>query len=298
MNKLLITGASGQLGSELQSILSTGQAAIGPIDASWASCEVVSADRDELDVTDEEAVESWIVGGAFDAVINCAAATDVDGCESDPQTARALNAEAAANLARACARVDATLMHVSTDYVLAGADPAPQDEGAIPAPKTVYGMTKLEGERAVMRLCPRHFIVRTAWLYGTRGKNFVRTMVSLGRTHDKVRVVSDQHGSPTFAGDLGWEMLELLGSQTYGLYHCTANGSTTWDEFARRIMEKAGLACEVEPCTTEQWGAPAPRPAWSILDNRRLRETIGDRMRPWDIAVDDFLARNLSDGNL
>lgn len=293
MKKLLITGALGQLGSELQSIISSGSAPIGPIDPSWAACEVVPTDRDELDITDAEAVMSFVTQGGFDAVINCAAATDVDGCESRPELARALNAEAAANLARACAAADATLVHVSTDYVLGGVDPMPQTEDAPTAPNTVYGSTKLEGELAVASLCPRHFVVRTAWLYGTQGKNFVRTMVSLGATHDRVRVVSDQHGSPTFAGDLAWEILALLGTEVYGLYHCTANGATTWDAFARRIMADAGLSCEVEPCTTKEWGAPAARPAWSILDNKRLRDTIGDRMRSWDVALDQFIAENV-----
>lgn len=289
VNRLLITGGNGQLGSELQAILAQGRAPLGSIDPSWASCEVVAGDVDTLDVTDAAAVNDFVRAGGFDAIVNCAAATNVDGCESDEAFARRLNAEAPANLARAAAAAGAVLVHVSTDYVLAGSDPMPQAEDAPAAPNTVYGKTKWAGEQAVAELCPRHFTLRTAWLYGTRGKNFVRTMVGLGRTHDKIRVVSDQHGSPTFAGDLAWEILALLGTENYGLYHCTGNGATTWDAFARRIMANAGLACEVEGCTTEEWGAPAPRPAWSILDNKRLRDTIGDRMRSWDVALDDFM---------
>lgn len=289
MNKVLITGANGQLGRELQSIISAGKAPIGPISESWKSCEVVPTDVAELDITNADAVMDFVREGSFDAIINCAAATNVDGCESQPDFARMLNAEAVANLARAAAATDAVLVHVSTDYVLSGNDPLPQPEDAIAAPNTVYGATKLEGEKAVQELAPKHFILRTAWLYGTEGKNFVRTMLGLGRTHDSIRVVSDQHGSPTFAADLAYEILRLLETENYGLYHCTANGATTWDVFARRIMKNAGLDCEVLACTTEEYGAPAPRPAWSILDNKHLRDTIGDDMRSWDVALDEFM---------
>ena len=289
MRKILITGANGQLGNELQMILASGRAPIGPIDPSWASCEVVPTDVAELDITNADAVMDFVRDGGFDAIVNCAAATNVDGCESRPDFARVLNAEAPANLARAAAAAGATLVQVSTDYVLAGNDPMPQTEEAPTAPVTVYGSTKLAGEKAVAELCPRHFTLRTAWLYGTKGKNFVRTMIGLGKTHDSITVVCDQHGSPTFAGDLAWEILALLGTEGYGLYHCTANGATTWDVFARRIMADAGLSCEVKPVTTAEWNADATRPLWSILDNKHLRDTIGDSMRSWDVALDAFM---------
>ncbi len=293
MRKLLITGANGQLGRELQTILSTGRAPIGAIDASWTGVEVVATDVDELDITNARAVDDFVAAGGFDAIVNCAAATNVDGCETNREFAQLLNADAAANLARAAAEADAVLAHVSTDYVLAGTDPMPQAEDAPVAPNTAYGETKLAGERAVAELAPKHFICRTAWLYGTEGKNFVRTMVGLGRTHEQITVVCDQHGSPTFAGDLAWEILALLGTENYGLYHVTANGATTWDIFARRIMANAGLGCEVLPVTTEEYAAKnpasAPRPLWSILDNKRLRDTIGDKMRSWDVALDEFM---------
>ncbi len=293
MQKLLITGANGQLGSELQSILAQGEAPLGAIDASWADCKVVPTDVDELDICDVDAVMTFVGSNNFDAIINCAAATNVDGCEVNREFAQRLNANAAANLARAAAATDAALVQVSTDYVLAGDNPMPQTEDAPCAPATVYGATKLEGEQLVQSLCPKSFIVRTAWLYGTKGNNFVRTMVKLGRTHDTLEVVCDQHGSPTFAGDLAYELLALLTTDAYGLYHCTANGATTWDVFAARIMKNAGLSCEVVPVTTEQYTSAhpqsAPRPAWSILDNKRLRDTIGDAMRSWDVALDAYM---------
>ena len=210
-----------------------------------------------------------------------------------PVFAHTLNATAPANLARAAAAVGAKLVQVSTDYVLAGADPMPQAEDAPTNPNTAYGTTKLAGERAVLELNPKTFVTRTAWLYGTHGKNFVRTMVALGRTHDRITVVCDQHGSPTFAGDLAYEILALLTTENYGVYHCTNNGATTWDVFARRIMANAGLACEVAPVTTAEYSAAnpaaAPRPLWSILDNKHLRDTIGDSMRSWDVAIDQFM---------
>ncbi|MCH3968067.1 MAG: dTDP-4-dehydrorhamnose reductase [Atopobiaceae bacterium] len=293
VRRLLITGSHGQLGTELQTIIAAGKSDIGPIDASWASCEVVPTDYEELDITDSAAVEAYLAAGHFDACVNCAAATNVDGCESDEAFAHRLNAEAPGNLARACAAHDVVLVHVSTDYVLSGTDPEPQDESAVPAPNTAYGRTKLDGEKAVTAACPRSFICRTAWLYGANGKNFVRTMVGLGRTHDEVTVVSDQHGSPTNANDLAYEILALLGTTNYGLYHVTAKGQCSWADFAQAIMDKAGLACHVRPCTTAEYAAPAPRPAWSVLDNRHLRETIGDSMRPWEAELDSFLAQNL-----
>ena len=294
IEKVLITGANGQLGSELQSIIASGASPIGAIDPGWADVEVVASDVAgdglvPLDITDAEAVAQFVADGGFDAIINCAAATNVDGCEANPEFAQRLNADAAANLAKAAADSGAVLVHVSTDYVLAGTDPMPQPEDAPANPNTVYGSTKLDGEKAVQELAPRSFILRTAWLYGTRGNNFVRTMVKLGRSHDQITVVDDQHGSPTFAGDLAHEILALLGTENYGLYHATNNGATTWADFARRIMANAGLACEVKGCTTEEWGAPAPRPAWSILDNKHLRDTIGDDMRSWDVALDQFM---------
>ena len=298
IKKLLITGSCGQLGSELQQILASGRAPIGAIDAAWAGVEVVPADVigegvEHLDICDAAAVDEFVRVGKFDAIINCAAATNVDGCEEKRDFAHTLNATAPANLARAAAAVGAKLVQVSTDYVLAGADPMPQAEDAPTNPNTAYGTTKLAGERAVLELNPKTFVTRTAWLYGTHGKNFVRTMVALGRTHDRITVVCDQHGSPTFAGDLAYEILALLTTENYGVYHCTNNGATTWDVFARRIMANAGLACEVAPVTTAEYSAAnpaaAPRPLWSILDNKHLRDTIGDSMRSWDVAIDQFM---------
>ncbi len=301
--RLLITGAKGQLGEELAKLLRTGRADIAPVNARWADVEFLRTDleADEasdtlaLDICDRARVDAFLAEHALDWVINCAAATNVDGCEGDPAFAERLNADGPANLARACRATGARLLHVSTDYVLAGDDPAPQAEDAVPDPKTVYGTTKLEGERRVLALAPDSVIVRTAWLYGSRGRNFVYTMSRLGREHESVRVVDDQHGSPTNANDLAWEILEIMAwadevaDDAAGIWHVTGAGTTTWDAFARRIFELEGVPCEVIGVSTEEWGAPAPRPAWSVLDHRRLRETIGDGMRPWDEALSSFI---------
>jgi dTDP-4-dehydrorhamnose reductase len=290
--KILITGGNGQLGREIRTMIATGTADIGPVSGFWQDVEVVSTDYQELDITDAAAVEKFVGEGGFDYLINCAAATNVDGCESDPEFAARLNAEGPANLAKACAAYGVKLMHVSTDYVLSGDNPMPQPESATPDPRTVYGRTKLDGEILVAKHCPEHWIMRTAWLYGAEGKNFVRTMARLGRERDEVTVVADQHGSPTNANDLAYEMLKVMESGEYGLYHATGNGATTWADFTEAIYDRLDIDCVVCRCTTEEYGAPAPRPAWSILDNKRLRDTIGDEMRSWDVALDSFVANN------
>jgi dTDP-4-dehydrorhamnose reductase len=287
--KILITGANGQLGCELQAMIASGMADIGPIDACYHGAQVVPTDFEELDITNAAACEDYLANGGFDVVINCAAATNVDGCEENTNFAARLNAEGPANLARACAANGATLVHISTDYVLDGGDPMPQPESAMPNPHTVYGRTKLDGEMLVQRLCPQYYLVRTAWLYGAVGKNFVRTMARLGREREVVRVVADQHGSPTNANDLAYEILALIPTKAYGLYHATNNGACTWADFTEAIFARLGLTCRVERCTTAEYAAPAARPAWSILDNKHLRDTIGDKMRSWDVALDSYI---------
>ena len=168
------------------------------------------------------------------------------------------------------------------------------DECAVPAPISAYGQTKLLGEQYVERFCRRHFIVRTAWLYSAYGKNFVKTMVRLGQTHDKITVVNDQLGNPTNAVDLAYHILKLAVSHDYGIYHCTGNGICSWYDFACAIMQGAGLNCKVEPVTSAEYAAANPasanRPAWSALENRMLRCTVGDEMRDWQDALKDFFA--------
>lgn len=288
--KILVTGGHGQLASEIRDIIDLGHADIGAIDPSYMNAEMVYAGSHDLDITNTSAVDACLSEGAFDIIINCAAMTNVDGCETDREGAFLVNATGVENLARAASKNGATLIHLSTDYVLAGTDSMPQDETAPCAPNTVYGASKLAGERAIQEICDKYFIIRTAWLYGHHGKNFVKTILRIANEHPTITVVDDQHGSPTNANDLAYELLKLAMTDGYGLYHCTGNGSCTWFDFARRIVELAGIYCDVQPCTSEQYAAPAKRPAYSILDNRHLRDTIGDQMRNWDDAIAAFTA--------
>ena len=294
--KILITGCRGQLGTELQRQLAAEGCVLGPLPERLRKATVIPVDVEELDITDREATISYIRRHQPDTVINCAAFTNVNGCETQRDAAYMVNAIGPRNLALACDKVNARLIHISTDYVFSGRanGGVPLDECAIPAPVSAYGDTKLLGERYVEQFCRRHIIVRTAWLYSYYGKNFVKTMVGLGKTHDTVTVVDDQLGNPTNAVDLAYHILKLAVTHDYGIYHCTGNGICSWAEFAAAIMQHAGLACKVVPCTSAAYAAAHPesanRPAWSALENRMLRCTVGDEMRGWQDALNDFFA--------
>lgn len=290
---ILITGAHGQLGCELTRMLGSGRAEIGPIPQDYADAQVIAVDADALDITDAQAVSAFFAENAPDIVINCAAFTNVDGCEQNEEAAFAVNAIGAANVARAAQAVGAKLVHVSTDYVFAGNEPGERVETDEVAPKSAYGRTKLAGERAVEEAIEERFIVRTAWLYGYIGKNFVKTMRRLGRAHERVSVVDDQIGNPTNANDLAYEILRIALTDDYGTYHITNNGICSWAEFATAIMEGSGLDCVVSPVTSEQYKemnpASADRPRFSALRNAHLAETVGDEMRDWWTALDMYL---------
>ena len=293
--KILVTGAHGQLGCELRRCIETMSAEIGPIPEEYAGAQVDYVDRDVLDISSASAVDSHVGGAGYDLVINCAAFTNVDGCEVDEDAAYAVNAIGAENLAKAAEGAGAKLIHLSTDYVFPGTDPGERIEADEVAPISAYGRTKLEGELAVEGACSKAFIVRTAWLYGYVGKNFVKTMRRLGATHDSITVVDDQLGNPTSANDLAYEILKLALTDDYGVYHCTNNGTCSWADFAKAIMAGSGLDCEVVPVTSVQYKQANPqsadRPAFSSLRNKHLEDTIGDEMRPWQDALDEYLKR-------
>ena len=216
--------------------------------------------------------------------------------EDKKDKVHAINADGTANIAKACKKTGSKMVYISTDYVFPGTanGGVALDECAVPAPISAYGQTKLLGEQYVERFCRRHFIVRTAWLYSSYGKNFVKTMIRLGRTHDKITVVNDQLGNPTNAVDLAYHILKLAVSHDYGIYHCTGNGICSWYDFACAIMQGAGLSCKVEPVTSAGYAAANPasasRPAWSALDNRMLRCTVGNDVRDWKDALACFFA--------
>ncbi|MBW6410301.1 dTDP-4-dehydrorhamnose reductase [Clostridium weizhouense] len=287
--KIVITGCKGQLGTELQDIIKKGYGEIGEISKGLKKAEIIAVDVDELDITDLEEVENKITFFNPDVVINCAAATNVDGCESNRDFAFKVNSLGPRNLAIACEKVRAKLVQVSTDYVFSGVGETPLTEYDLTNPYSVYGKTKLLGEQYVREFSSKYFIVRTAWLYGYVGHNFVYTMRKLGKERDSINVVNDQRGNPTHANDLAYHILKLIETEEYGVYHCTGKGECTWYDFAKMIIELSGEKCEVNPCTSEEYKTPAKRPEYSSLDNMMLRNTVGDEMRDWKEAIKSFI---------
>jgi dTDP-4-dehydrorhamnose reductase len=262
--RILVAGAGGMLGHDVLRA------------AERAGHETVGLTRAQLDVTDAESVERAFASAAADAAINCSAWTDVDGAESDPDGARAVNVEGPRNLAAAAAASGIALAQVSTDYVFDGVAPLDGDGRARPyvesdqtGPRSVYGQTKLEGEQQVLAASRRHFVVRTAWLYGLDGSNFVETMLRLAGERAAVQVVTDQVGSPTWSGHLAPALLGMLERELSGLVHLTGAGEVSWNGFAQEIFRQAEVACAVEPASSEQMARPAPRPAWSALASER-----------------------------
>ncbi|AJG97764.1 NAD(P)-dependent oxidoreductase [Clostridium beijerinckii] len=289
--KILITGCNGQLGNELQSIIKSGKAEIDEVSVSIRKSEVIALDVDELDITNLTQVKEILNDVKPDVVINCAAATNVDGCEGNKDFAFRVNSIGPRNLSIICEEIGAKLVQVSTDYVFSGISNRPLTEYDLTAPYSVYGKTKLLGEQYVQQFCSKYFIVRTAWLYGYIGKNFVYTMMRLGKEKDIIKVVDDQRGSPTHANDLAYHILKLIETEEYGIYHCTGKGECTWYEFAKMIIELSGEKCEVKPCTSEEYITPAKRPEYSSLDNMMLRNTVGDEMRDWKEAIKSFIEK-------
>ena len=292
--RILVTGAKGQLGTELRKCLAGMRAEIGAIPNEYSGSMVDYAGHEELDVSNDTAVDDWFSKREYDLVINCAGYTDVDGCEAREDLAYAVNAIGPRNLARAAERQGAKLLHVSTDYVFPGDDSRPRREDDPTGPINAYGRTKLAGEEMVAAECSRSFVCRTAWLYGYEGNNFVKTMRTLGGIHDEVVVVDDQMGNPTNANDLAFEILRVAATEHFGTYHITNGGTCSRAEFAAMIMVKSGLACKVVPVTSEQYKAANPRsadrPRFTSLENSRLAETVGNDMRPWEQALDSFIA--------
>lgn len=267
----LVTGAGGQLGTDLVAALD-GESVAAPT-------------RSELDVTAAHAVAGAVHG--VDVVLNAAAWTDVDGAEASPDAAYAVNADAPGHLAAACASAGAKLVHVSTDYVFGGEGTAPYREDEPVSPRSVYGASKAAGERAVLEVGARAFVVRTAWLYGVGGGNFVKTMARLQAERDTVDVVEDQRGSPTWSADLARGLVALARSDAApGVYHCTNSGETTWYELARAVFAELGADPDrVHPTTSDRFPRPAPRPAYSVLSDARWRAAGLPTLRPWRAAL-------------
>ena len=291
--KILITGSKGQLGNELQDIIKKGYSEIGQVSDEIKNSEVFPLDIDELDITNLENVKKVLNEIKPDVVINCAAATNVDGCETNQDLAFKINAIGPRNLSLVAEEIGAKVVQVSTDYIFSGKGESPLSEFELPAPYSIYGKTKLKGEEYVRDFSSKYYIVRTAWLYGYVGKNFVYTMRNLGETKEELTVVNDQRGNPTNANDLAHHILKLIETEEYGIYHCTGKGECSWYDFSSLIMKLSNRNCKVKPCTSEEYKAMYPnsakRPEYSSLDNMMLRNTIGDEMRSWEEALEMFI---------
>ena len=274
--RILITGANGQLGTELMKVLE--------------GYEVHGFNKDQLDITNPNNVRECMENIEPDVVIHCAAYTNVDGCESNVDLAYKINASGAGYVATECLKIGAAMVYVSTDYIFNGKKGQPYYEFDKPNPINTYGKTKLAGEEIVRSTLKRHYIARTAWLYGTQGKNFVKTMLQLAETQKNINVVNDQTGSPTNVLDLARAIKLLIESKKYGTYHVTNSGSCTWYEFAKKIFELRGIEIEVNPLTTDQLDRPAKRPKNSVLKNFNLEANLKYSTRSWEEALKEYLS--------
>lgn len=295
--RILITGASGQLGTELAKAIHSSQTVSGKLPSVYANAVVDTVTHQTLDIVDRHAVDGWFANYApYDIVINAAAQTNVDGCEKAEAQVYRVNAHGPENLALAVNRTGGKLVHVSTDYVFSGNESTPRKETDAVCPVSAYGRTKLAGEKLALDACPKTFVVRTAWLYGAQGKNFVKTMLHLARNNGAIKVVNDQLGSPTNAADLADAILRLAATEDYGIYHAVNAGVCSWYDFACRIVDQKGIPCEKTPLTSGEYKsmfpASADRPAYSVLSTEKLAAAIGRPMRSWQAAIDDFLATN------
>ena len=278
--KVLVTGAGGMLGRDM--VLAAGN----------AGHDVVGFGHTELDVTDAAVVEERLQAERPDVVINCAAWTDVDGAEEAEEAAMAANGAGAGYVAAAAAAVGASVVYISSDYVFDGTKGAPYVETDQPAPLSAYGRTKLAGEEATAAANSRHFIVRSSWLFGTAGRNFVETMLQLATDHGEVLVVRDQVGSPTYTWHLAHGVVRLIEGVEFGIHHMAAGGSCSWYEFAREIFDQAKVECKVLSATTEMLGRPAPRPAYSVLTSQREHAI---ELPSWQDGLSGYLAQRESE---
>lgn len=274
--RLLITGAAGMLGTDVQ------------VAAQARGHELVALSRAELDISDGRAVAAAVAAAAPEAIINCAAYTDVDGAEADPDAAGEVNASGPGFLAQAAEAAGAWLVHVSTDYVFSGTQTTPYLESDATGPRSIYGSTKLLGERAIAIWQPdRHTIVRSSWLFGTAGRCFPATMLRLASENDRLNVVDDQRGAPTYTGHLAPALVDLAATQQLpGLVHVAASGECSWYEFAVEIMRATNTPVEVQPCTTDQFPRPARRPAYSVLSSGRTAAPV---LPDWRVGLRDYL---------
>lgn len=273
---ILITGCNGQLGSELRAI-----------EKEYAQYRFFNTSHQELDVKDHVAVAAYVEEHEIDGIINCSAYTAVDKAESDIDNCKAINTEAPANLAMAIEKRGGWLIHVSTDYVFDGTKHTPYNETDATCPNSVYGSTKLAGEESAMKLCQHTMVVRTSWLYSAFGNNFVKTMIRLGHTKDELGVIFDQIGTPTYASDLARAIMAAVEHGVVaGIYHYSDEGVASWYDFTKAIHRLAGITdCQVNPIHTSEYPTPAKRPAYSVLDKTKIKQTYGIRISHWEESL-------------
>lgn len=317
--KILVTGANGQLGSEIRSLVMSDELGVmndGKKNNSklkTQNSKFYFTDKDKLDITDEAAVRSFVEANGIDTIINCAAYTAVDKAESQPELADAINHQAVEILARLAKERGMAMVHISTDYVFDGKNYRPYIEEDDVAPQGVYGATKLLGERAMQAIDPaRSIIIRTSWVYSSYGANFVKTMLRLGKERDELGVIFDQVGTPTYARDLAEAILRIVMSDelrvmnektiqnskfktqnSVGVYHYSNEGVASWYDFAKAIFEIAGIKCRVKPIETSEYPTPATRPHYSVLNKRKIKTTFNISISYWKDSLERMLSCDL-----
>lgn len=282
MQKIVVIGSHGQLGSELKDL-----------SVQYPNYIFYFFDREHLDIVQEEAVKAKIKELQPYFLINCAAYTAVDKAETEQEICYAINAEAVKYLAKACKENNTKFIHISTDYVFDGTATTPYTEESPTNPQSVYGLSKLQGEHVAVEQHSESVIIRTAWVYSFYGANFVKTMMRLMQSRPEIGVVADQQGSPTYAADLAESIMNIIEAETWqpGVYHYTNEGTITWFEFAQAIKEIAGLECNVNPISTDQYPTPAKRPQYSVLDKSKIKATYKVELKPWKESLQQCIQK-------
>lgn len=282
---ILITGCNGQLGNEMQLL-----------EKENPQHQYFNTDVAQLDITNPEAIEEFVSNNAIDIIVNCAAFTAVDKAESSQELCHLLNAKAPEYLAAAVAKRGGYLVQVSTDYVFDGTNHTPYTEDEATCPNSVYGSTKLEGEKLAMAACANTMIIRTAWLYSTFGNNFVKTMIRLGKEKPELGVIFDQIGTPTYAGDLAAAIMAAINHGIVpGIYHFSNEGVISWYDFTKAIHRIAGItSCHVKPLHTAEYPTPAARPHYSVLDKTKIKQTYGIEIPYWEESLEKCVAKLLA----
>jgi dTDP-4-dehydrorhamnose reductase len=272
MKTVLVTGGNGQLATCMKQVVKQVE-----------NLKFIFKNSTELDITDKKKVNSFFSENSIDYCFNCAAYTAVDTAESNSETAFKINSEAVKNLAQVCKENQSTLIHISTDFVFDGENTQPYKESDIPNPKSVYGASKLQGEKKIQSVLKEHYIIRTSWLYSEFGNNFMKTMLRLSVDRESLGVVNDQIGTPTYAIDLAKIVLKIInqGSKDYGTYHYSNQGTITWYDFAKEIFKQRDLKIDLKPILTKEYPTPAKRPKYSVLDTTKIKDTFQIEIPNW-----------------